>query len=70
MTYITHASNNVNLFTMVSRIGANIMKSISDHRAFLRTRSELENLSTRELADVGITKGDIKRIAHEAAYKN
>ena len=33
---------------------------------YSRTVSELESLSNRELADLGIARGDIGRIAREA----
>lgn len=35
-------------------------------RAFKQTRAELNRLSRRELDDIGINAGDIKRIAMEA----
>lgn len=39
-------------------------------RVFRTTRDELNALTGRELADLGISRSEIKRIAYEAAYKN
>jgi len=35
-------------------------------KKYSRTFSELQNLSDRDLADLGISRGDIPRIAREA----
>lgn len=35
---------------------------------FARTRNELNALSDRDLADLGITRAMIDAVAHEAAY--
>jgi uncharacterized protein YjiS (DUF1127 family) len=34
---------------------------------YVRTRDELVDLSDRELADIGLVRGDIERIARQAA---
>jgi uncharacterized protein YjiS (DUF1127 family) len=39
----------------------------STWKRFNRTVSELNSLSERELADLGISRSDIRRIAREAA---
>lgn len=36
-------------------------------KRYNRTVAELESLSNRELADLGISRGDIRRVAREAA---
>lgn len=41
---------------------------ISAWKRYSRTKSELEALSNRELADLGISRSDIYRIAREAAH--
>jgi uncharacterized protein YjiS (DUF1127 family) len=47
-------------------------KSVKDamqrRSVFVQTRHELNNLSTRELDDLGINRSMITRIALEAAY--
>lgn len=37
-------------------------------RVYMRTYNELSALSTRELADLGISRSMISRLAYEAAY--
>lgn len=39
----------------------------STWKRYSRTVSELESLSNRELADLGISRADIHRLAREAA---
>jgi uncharacterized protein YjiS (DUF1127 family) len=39
---------------------------ITTWKRYSRTVSELQSLSTRELADLGIARADISRIAKEA----
>jgi uncharacterized protein YjiS (DUF1127 family) len=41
----------------------NIAKKLSDYARYQRTLRELNSLDTRQLNDLGITKGDIKSIA-------
>jgi uncharacterized protein YjiS (DUF1127 family) len=40
----------------------------ADHRLFRRSVSELYDLSIRELADLGLHRGEIKRVAYETVY--
>lgn len=35
---------------------------------YIRTFSELDHMSDRDLADIGISRGDIPQISHEAAH--
>lgn len=50
----------------------NLMTSISESfrrsRQFQATYRELDALGARELADLGISRSDITRIAYEAVY--
>jgi uncharacterized protein YjiS (DUF1127 family) len=45
-----------------------ILTAIAQRRIYLRTVAELNGLSDRELADLGISRLGITEIAHEAAY--
>ena len=49
-----------------------LLQALRDHiarrRVFRKTLSELNALSTRELADLGINPGMVRSIAFEAAY--
>lgn len=56
---------------IVDRIAA-FFKTVAERNAqylvFRQTVNELSELSTRELADLGIHRGNINTIAKEAAY--
>ena len=41
----------------------NIAKKLADFARYQRTMRELNSLDSRQLNDLGITKGDIKNIA-------
>ncbi len=45
-----------------------VMTAIAQRRTYLRTVAELNGLTDRELADLGISRLGITEIAHEAAY--
>jgi len=45
---------------------ARIARAFADYRAFLETRAELDALSDRELADLGIARFAIDDVAREA----
>ncbi|MGR3571912.1 DUF1127 domain-containing protein [Brevirhabdus sp.] len=49
------------------RIGR-IAENFKRYRLYRRTVNELEALSGRDLADMGISRGSIHSIAYEAAY--
>jgi uncharacterized protein YjiS (DUF1127 family) len=44
-----------------------LKERLARHRRYTRTIKELTFLSDRELADLGIHRADIRRIAREAA---
>lgn len=45
-----------------------VLTAIAQRRTYLRTVAELNSLTDRELADLGISRLGITEIAHEAAY--
>ena len=47
----------------------NIVNTFAEWRRYSSARSELNRLSTRELSDLGITRGDIPYIARKAARR-
>ncbi len=49
---------------MLRDFGAELVR----RRVYRTTLSELTNLSNRELADLGMHRSELRRIAHEAAY--
>ena len=49
---------------------ADMADRAAKRKIYRSTLSELEVLSTRDLADLGIARSSIKSIAYEAAYGN
>ena len=49
---------------------ASIVRFISEWKAFNRSLSELNRLGDRELADIGISRSDIARVAWNSAHKH
>ncbi len=47
---------------------AQLSDRIARRRVYNKTYTELAQLSTRELDDLGISRSMISRLAHEAAY--
>jgi len=45
----------------------NITEKIIQHRRFSKTYDELNKLNNRELADIGVNRCDIARIARRSA---
>jgi uncharacterized protein YjiS (DUF1127 family) len=52
----------------IAIIRATVGTAIAQRRTYLRTVAELNSLSDRELADLGISRLGIAEIAREAAY--
>lgn len=44
----------------------NLIRNFRNWRTYRNTLSELNRLSTRELSDLGITRGDIKFVARKS----
>jgi uncharacterized protein YjiS (DUF1127 family) len=51
-------------------IFARLRQSFADYREYLATYNELNALSDRELADIGVSRLNVRDIAREAAYGN
>jgi len=56
------------IFRRLSNAVANYREMRQRNRVFRQTRRELNALTERELADLGIARSMITRIAREAAY--
>lgn len=48
---------------------ARLRQAFADYRVYLQTRNELEALSDRELADLGIARLSIDEVARGATYR-
>jgi uncharacterized protein YjiS (DUF1127 family) len=51
-------------------IFAHLRQSFADHRKYLATYDELNALSDRELADIGLSRWHVRDVAREAVYGN
>lgn len=72
MAYVTQsrAVSRTDIPGRIRAILADMNTRMQQYRIFRRTLGELDNLSERELADLGINRSMIRSIAHEAAYGN
>ncbi len=61
-----HASHG--LHTDFSAAVYTAMQSVSNYRAYRRTVSELSKLGRTELADLGLHRSEIRRVATEVVY--
>ena len=61
----TRPAENTGLGGLISGISVRM----SQYRTYRRTLEELEVLSDRELADLGLVRGQIPSIAYRAAYE-
>jgi len=49
---------------------ASIVRFIREYRRYNRSLTELSRLGDRELADIGISRSDIPRVAWNAAHRH
>ena len=49
---------------------ARLRQAFADHREYLATYEELNALSDRELADLGLSRLNVRDVAREAVYGN
>ena len=57
--------------TLADRFGAfitDLREARAKRRVYRTTLNELSSLSNRELADLGIARGEVRNIAMQAAY--
>lgn len=70
MAYATthHSTRRLALLAPLADLFASVRHAWARSRVYTRTYNELNALSSRELADLGISRSMISRLAHEAAY--
>ena len=68
LTTMAHAIKNYADYAERPGIFARLRKSFTDYRAYLATYDELNALSNRELADLDLSRLDVRRIALESVY--
>ena len=44
------------------------VQRFNDYRAYRRTIRELSDLTSRDLADLGLHRSEIRRVAHDSVY--
>lgn len=69
MAYVNTARGaQFSVLDRISNVVAGLTASLERRRVYVQTVRELSALSERDLGDLGISKGMIPSIAHEAAY--
>lgn len=69
MAYVaTHTARQSGFVIGLTKLAKAIGTEIKNRRVYKSTYRELSALSAHELDDLGINRGDIARIAFEAAY--
>ncbi|OED48780.1 DUF1127 domain-containing protein [Leisingera sp. S232] len=59
----------VNIASPVGFLDALLVKFVR-YRLYRQTVNELSALTARDLADLGLNRSEIKRVAYQAAYEN
>lgn len=67
MAYV-NTSRAVGLADRIAAIAGSFRKAIAQRAIYRQTMRELNALSAKELADLGIHHSAIRSLAHEAAY--
>lgn len=70
MAFLTDTTTTQNAFgAKLAQIWADIKAASAKRALYRETIRELNTLSNRELADLGIARCEIPRIAYETSYK-
>jgi len=69
-TEMANITTNARDFGRTETLGfvAHVRKAFADYLLYRRTVAELDALSNRELADLGLSRFAIKRVAFESVY--
>ena len=68
MASITTTAGAGTLRDRVGQMTANFKARYAQHRIYRATLTELNALSERELADLGLHRSQLAEVAHQAAY--
>ncbi len=68
MAYTSTHHAGLSLAQRFADLRAQWAEAAAQRKVYRTTLAELEALSTRDLADLGITRASIKSVAYEAAY--
>lgn len=67
MAYAAYTNENV-AFDGNSGVLAQLKQRFANYRLYLRTLGELDALTDRDLADLGISRFDVKQLAWDSVY--
>lgn len=68
MAYVTTPQIRTGLFGRIAHAATALGTRYARYRLFRTTLAEMQQLSDRELADLGLSRSTIRRAAYEAAY--
>ncbi|SLN26308.1 hypothetical protein PSA7680_01148 [Pseudoruegeria aquimaris] len=63
-------TTNAGAFDRIQAAFRALSERVAQYKVYRATINELQELSNRELADLGISRSMIKRLAYEAAYEH
>ncbi|MCB1388832.1 MAG: DUF1127 domain-containing protein [Rhodobacteraceae bacterium] len=63
-----HQTRSTGFFGQIAETVSALRTAWARSRVYVRTYNELNALTSRELADLGISRSMISRLAYEAAY--
>jgi len=69
MAYTTQTHAASPILGRIAGTFTDLMERRAKYRVYRQTLNELSELSGRDLADLGISRSNIKSVAYEAAYK-
>lgn len=71
MAYATEINSNAqgDLGNRFSALFTELRNRIARRRIYRQTFRELSTLTSRELADLGLSRSEIRRVAYQAAYE-
>ncbi|WP_264212998.1 DUF1127 domain-containing protein [Leisingera thetidis] len=66
------AAQQISAVSIASPVGFldSLMVKFVRYRLYRRTVNELSELTARDLADLGLNRSEIKRVAYQAAYEH
>jgi uncharacterized protein YjiS (DUF1127 family) len=70
MAYVNSNTTTVGLVDRLVSALTSVKEAIARRRLYLRTLSELNALSDRDLTDLGLSRASVADVAREAAYTN
>lgn len=68
MAAITNIHVEAGLFARAVETLNSLRARYAQYKIFRSTLNELQGLSGRELADIGLSRSEVTRVAYEAAY--